>query len=140
MDRYVDWEARLSAYLDPLRLMPFEWGRHDCCTFAAGAVYAMTGFDHMAEFRGRYTTRIGSLRALKRFGAGALAPTLDQKFTPIAAATAQRGDIVMSGGALGICMGAALIAVGSVGDREGLVLIERAKWDEPFAWAVGRSC
>lgn len=139
MNRYVDWEARLAAYLEPLRLVPFEWGRHDCCTFAAGAVQAMTGFDAMAEFRGRYATRIGSLRALSRFGAGALAPTLDAKFPPIGASSAQRGDVVMSAGALGICMGAALIAVGSVGDREGLVMIDRAKWIEPTAWAVGRS-
>jgi hypothetical protein len=138
MHRLPDWEARLAAYLEPLRLRPFAWGTHDCCIFAAGAVEAITGVDAMAEFRGHYRTRIGSLRALRRFGAGTLEATLDAKFTPIAASIAQRGDIVMSSGALGICWGEFLIAVGSEGDREGLVRIARRDWIDPIAWAVGR--
>ncbi|MBB4620123.1 DUF6950 family protein, partial [Sphingomonas abaci] len=72
MHRYPDWEARLAAYLEPLRARPFAWGRHDCSTFAAGAVEAMTGVDPMPEFRGRYSTARGSVRALRRFGAGTL--------------------------------------------------------------------
>jgi len=136
MHRLPDWEARLAAYLEPLRARQFAWGRHDCCTFAAGAVKAMTGVDPMPEFRGRYRTALGSERALRRYGAGTLATTLDRKFTPIGAALAQRGDIVMSGGLLGICTAGGLIAVGAEGEREGLVLIERGRWTDPRAWRV----
>ncbi|KKI17501.1 DUF6950 family protein [Sphingomonas sp. Ag1] len=136
MHRYPDWDARLAAYLEPLRLRPFAWGKHDCCIFAAGAVEAMTGVDPMPEFRGRYTTAIGSARALRRFGRGDLAATLDGKFEPVPAALAQRGDIVMSSGLLGICWGPFLFAVGSEGDREGLVRIDRRAWVEPRAWRV----
>jgi hypothetical protein len=139
MLRHADWEARLAAYLEPLRARPFEWGGHDCCIFSAGAVEAITGIDPMSEFRGHYHTRIGSLRALKRFGAGALAPTLDAKFPRIPPSSAQRGDVVMSGGLLGICFGDFLIAVGREGDREGLIRIERPRWSDPAAWAVGRN-
>jgi len=136
MHRLPDWEARLAAYLEPLRLRPFAWGKHDCCTFSAGAVEAMTGVDPMPEFRGHYSTAIGSARALRRFGAGDLASTLDAKFESVAPALAQRGDIVMSSGLLGICLGPFLVAVGAEGEREGLIRIERARWDAPRAWRV----
>lgn len=136
MTRKPDWEARLAAYLEPLRTRVFAWGRHDCCTFAAGAVLAMTEADPMPEFRGRYSTAIGSARALSRYGAGTLAATLDAKFDAVAPALAQRGDIVMSGGLLGICLGGIMVAVGREGEREGLVTIPRAQWVEPRAWRV----
>lgn len=135
--RLPDWEVRLAAYLEALRLRRFAWGEHDCCTFAAGAVAAMTAVDPMAEFRGRYTTAIGSARALRRYGAGTLAATLDIKFERISHALAQRGDIVMSHGLLGIGWGSFLIAVGSEGDREGLIRVERWRWSDPIAWRVG---
>lgn len=136
MHRYPDWDARLAAYLEPLHARPFAWGTHDCCIFSAGAVEAMTGVDPMPEFRGRYTTAIGSARALTRYGAGTLEATLDGKFEPIAPALAQRGDVVMSSGLLGICWGGFLIAVGSEAGREGLIRIERARWDNPRGWRV----
>lgn len=136
MQRLPDWEARLAAYLEPLRARAFAWGEHDCCTFTAGAVEAMTGVDPMPEFRGRYSTAIGSARALTRYGAGTLDATLDGKFERVPAALAHRGDVVMSGGLLGIGMGAFLIAVGSQGDHEGLVRIDRAAWVQAAAWRV----
>lgn len=136
MHRMADWDTRLAAYLEPLRLRPFQWGKHDCCTFAAGAVEAMTGVDPMPEFRGRYTTAIGSARALTRFGAGTLAATLDTKFATVPAPLAQRGDVVMTGGLLGICLGTFAMAVGTEGEREGLIRLPRAEWIEPRAWRV----
>lgn len=136
MYRKPDWETRLAAYLEPLRARPFEWGAHDCCTFTAGAVEAMTGVDPMPEFRGSYSTATGSARALRRIGAGDLASTMDAKFEAVPASLAQRGDIVMSSGLLGICFGGFLIAVGSEGDREGLVRFDRAGWIDPRAWRV----
>jgi len=136
MYRKPDWEARLAAYLEPLRLRTFAWGRHDCCTFAAGAVEAMTEVDPIPEFRGRYSSARGAARALKRLGRGTLAATLDAKFEAVPASLAQRGDIVMSDGLLGICWGTVLFAVGREGDREGLVRIDRRNWVEPRAWRV----
>lgn len=136
MHRQADWETRLAAYLEPLRLRPFEWGRHDCCTFSAGAVEAMTGVDPMPEFRGRYTTAIGSARALKRYGAGTLEATLDTKFERVPAALAQRGDVIMTEGLLGICLGGIAVVVGSAGERDGLLRIPRGSWVEPRAWRV----
>lgn len=134
--RFPDWEARLHAYLEPLHALPFAWGQHDCCTFSAGAVAAMTGVDPMPEFRDAYTTATGSVRALIRHGAGDLAATMDAKFEKVPASLAHRGDVVMSDGLLGICLGAQMIAVGAEGAREGLILLPRAGWIEPRAWRV----
>lgn len=136
MQRLPDWDARLAAYLEEIRACPFAWGRHDCCTFGAGAVLAMTGVDPMPEFRGRYRTQLGSVRALKRFGAGTLDATLDTKFVRVAPSLAQRGDLVMSAGAIGVVWNSVLIAVGSEGAREGLIQIERVRWVDPIAWRV----
>ncbi|MFB9772112.1 DUF6950 family protein [Sphingomonas yabuuchiae] len=135
--RLPDWEARLAAYLESHRLRPFAWGDHDCCLFCAGAVESMTGVDPMPEFRGRYSTAIGAERALRRYGGGTLDATLDDKFTPVTASLARRGDIIMSGGLLGICLGLHLVAVGQEGEREGLIRIARSAWDQPLAWRVG---
>ena len=112
MFRKPDWEARLAAFLEPLRTRPFKWGEHDCCTFASGAVEAMTGVDPMPEFRGKYRSAATSSRALRTIGAGDLARTLDSKFRSVPASLAQRGDIVMHDGLLSICLGAVIVAVG----------------------------
>lgn len=136
MYRKPDWEARLTAYLEPLRTREFAWGRHDCCTFTAGAVEAMTGVDPMPEFRGQYRSVAGSSRALRQIGGGDLPRTLDTKFRQVPASLAQRGDIVMHDGLLGICLGPVIVAVGREDQREGLVLFARAEWIEPRAWRV----
>ena len=137
MTRRPDWEDRLAAYLEPLRARPFSWGEHDCCTFGFGAVEAMTGEDRMAEFRGRYTTAIGSVRVLRREGHETLAAMLDSKFPPIPPALARRGDLIMTGGNVTVCWGGFAFAVGSDGTREGLIRVPRAEWIEPRAWRVG---
>jgi hypothetical protein len=136
MNRKPDWEARLAAYLEPMRARAFAWGKHDCCTFTAGAVEAMTGVDPMPEFRGKYRSAAGSTRALRRIGGGDLPRTLDMKFQQIPASLAQRGDIIMHDGLLGICLGAAVVAVGREGEREGLVLFDRTALLNSRAWRV----
>lgn len=141
MTRLPDWEARLSAYLaDRHARSSFGYAhvddpdQDDCCTFGGGAVLAMTGIDPMPEFRGRYRTARGSLRALRRHGAGTLEATLDGKFGRVRPSFAQRGDLVMVNGMMGVCVGADAMLVGRDGEREGLVRFGRADWQA--AWAV----
>jgi hypothetical protein len=140
MYRLPDWEERIIRYLEPLHATPFAWGQHDCCTFAAGAVEAMTGVDPMPEFRGHYSTKRGSVCALRRFGAGTLAKTLDTKFERVPVNLAHRGDLVMTSGGLGLLWvlhgSPIVIAVGSEGEREGLIRIARSAWIDPIAWRV----
>ena len=68
MERWHDWQSRLTDYLLAAGRQQIEPGRFDCMLFAAGAVRVMTGTDLAADFRGRYTTLAGGLRILKRRG------------------------------------------------------------------------
>ena len=43
MTRLPDWDIRLRALIDVARSTAFEWGAHDCCTFACRDVEAITG-------------------------------------------------------------------------------------------------
>ena len=66
--RLADWSARLSDYVTRCANTPYALGHHDCALFAAGAVEAVTGVDPAAQWRGRYSTKAGGLRALARAG------------------------------------------------------------------------
>jgi hypothetical protein len=134
MMRFPDWETRLAAYLEPLRTRPFRWGKHDCCTFTAGAVRAMTGVNAMPEFRGKYRDEASAEAALKEIGAGSLIRTMNAKFKRVPVSHAHRGDIVMVDGNLGIAFGDISLHVGTEGEREGLIRHPRAKWRK--AWIV----
>lgn len=94
--RQGDWGTALAEYLEWCKDKPFVWGKHDCCLFAANAVVAMGGQDYAAEFRGKYTTAIGSARALKKYGQGDIASTLTAKLgQPCARLQARRGDFAL---------------------------------------------
>jgi hypothetical protein len=54
--RYDNWPERLAALVERARARRFVWGQHDCMTFAADAVRAMTGIDPIAGWRGRYAS------------------------------------------------------------------------------------
>ncbi len=92
----------------------------------------------MVEFRGRYRTAAGAERALRRFGAGSIEATIDTKFKRLSKAFAHRGDVVLVGGALGICIGAEAILIGREDEagnpREGLVRFAADAWS--IVWAV----
>lgn len=51
IERVWDWEVRLVDYIAQRQSRPFEFGKraNDCCSFANGAVVAMTDFDAMAD-------------------------------------------------------------------------------------------
>jgi hypothetical protein len=49
---------------------PFAWGSNDCALFAADAVEAITGVDIAEDFRGKYTTKLGAIKAIKEITGG----------------------------------------------------------------------
>ncbi|MFE0754183.1 DUF6950 family protein [Inquilinus sp. NPDC058860] len=48
----------------------FAWGRMDCTCWVADWVRARTGADAMAAWRGRYRSRLGQARLLRREAGG----------------------------------------------------------------------
>ena len=105
----TDWRARLGAYLATEARTPFEYGRSDCALFAAGGLYAMTGSDPAANYRGRYTTLRGGLRILRKDG---FRDHVERAATLLAEVSPQRarvGDIAVvetaDGPSLGVVQG-----------------------------------
>lgn len=132
--RRADWEQCLADYLGGMRGAVFSWGQCDCALFAAGAVAAMTGTDPAAGVRGRYKSSRGAARVLHRDGAASLADWVGARFQPIGTGFARRGDLVMAGGSLGICLGREAVFVGAEDAREGLVRLPLREWEH--AWRV----
>lgn len=86
--------AELDRFLAEAEAKAFKDGVWDCCLFPAAWVKRVTGIDGAAPWRGRYRTRLGWLRILKREGGvigvmsrGAALAGLTETTTPM------RGDI-----------------------------------------------
>jgi Domain of unknown function (DUF6950) len=114
LTRLPDWQARLAAHFARGRRGPFAYGSHDCATFAAGAIEAVTGQNPLQELGLRYTTLRDGLRGLSR--AGYLEPVAFVRGTypEIAPALARVGDLAVldtpEGPALGVVAGAVVLA------------------------------
>lgn len=109
--RLPDWKPRLTAYLTASMRRKFAYGVHDCALFAAGAVEAMTGVDHAAEWRG-YRSRSEGMRALRADGYADHLALVADRFTEVPVAFAQPGDLAEvvgdDGRALGVVQGEAI--------------------------------
>lgn len=96
MSRFEDWPQRLAVCIDQHKDKPFAWGTHDCVTFAAACVEAITGVNKLADIGVTWSTELGAARAIKRLGfdnlGDAVASVLPEK------ARGQRGDIVLCQG------------------------------------------
>lgn len=70
MKRVKLWRSRFNAIIDDLKRKPFSWeDQHDCgLGLACGVVEAITGVDHAARFRERYSTPSGALRMMRKEG------------------------------------------------------------------------
>lgn len=117
MGRVEHWPLLLDDLITEARSRPFEWGKHDCGTFAAEVVRTLTGQD-LPLPRGYSTERGAKLAMRRKTGrsdmAGAtsyfLGPPLDSPLQ------AQRGDVVLhETQALGVCIGAQAMCLSESG-------------------------
>lgn len=107
-------------FLPYYRRRPFEWGQCDCCLFVANWVQKMCGFDPSAELRGRYHSKLGATRVLRRAGFNSVMDIADAAFGErVSALALERGDIALlmqdDAPALGIVWGANVWAMGEQG-------------------------
>lgn len=107
MTRREDWPLQLERAIEAARSRPFEWGVHDCATFACNVVLAMTGCDPMGGHRGAYRSLLGAVRETRRF-CGLINMATRAFGDPVRALEARRGDVVLlcrdNGPALGVCL------------------------------------
>ena len=109
--RLENWDVLLNECIQDARDKPFEWGAHDCTTWAMTVRSAMTGSDP-APWLGTYKTLRGAVGAIKKTGHADLEEAATSVLgAPVAPLTAQRGDIVLMGddaafgGAFGVVIG-----------------------------------
>lgn len=115
-----DWFIALYNYIKTVEETPFKWGVNDCCLFACNCVEVMTGSDPGAEYRGKYKTAKGSVRALKKYGGGSIENAFTRVFGQIhPPLLAHRGDLALVdtplGLAVGVVLGSQVKCVGETG-------------------------
>jgi hypothetical protein len=98
------WETAFFAEIEAAQNRALGWGEFDCVTWAGNMTLALTGFDPIAEFRGRYRSKAGAYRLIRET-AGTLAECVDRKLQRISVSRAGRGDVVLIDNALGVCAG-----------------------------------
>lgn len=114
--------------------MPFAWGTHDCCLWAADAVLTQTGVDHAAAYRGTYGDALGAARLVRDLGGlEAIAARAGTLIRPMQAALGDigllhRGDRDV----LGVCAGQEWLVVGDFG------LVPLRLDEAALAWSVSR--
>lgn len=115
--RIDGWEARLAEVVDAAIDRPFAWGTHDCCTFAAACVDAVTGSDHLDHLG--YEDERTAKRVIACHG-GLVEAIAARLGSPCAGwAHARRGDICLvpteQGDGLGVCVGHRIVLPGERG-------------------------
>lgn len=114
--RYPDWPVRLNEYIIAAEKREFELGVHDCCTFAAGAIEAITGEDPMPEFRNQYDDWQSAEDVLDEIGYDNLYKTLTKKFgSAVLGVKGQKGDLAFYEGSCGIVLGRYAMFLGENG-------------------------
>ena len=73
---------------------PFVWGVHDCCTFCADAVQAITGVDVMGTLRQRYQSAFEALALTQELG-GLQAAVSSVLGEPCSPALCTVGDVLL---------------------------------------------
>lgn len=138
MQRAKGWEQAASAYFRTVLKTPFVRSVHDCCTFPADAIAAMTGAPSLADaFRGTYANEDEANAVLATLGC---ATVLDLPsyfgLEPIAPGLAQRGDIVAFDGRFGLFLAVQWLPSALAPSRRGLEHIPLTS--SPLAaWRVG---
>lgn len=125
--------AALNAFLRANEARSYELGGWDCALFTFGAVLAQTGTDHIAAYRGKYTTHQEATRLMKEIDR---VPTVRKLMTaklgePIPAAMAHTGDVVACDNQFGVLYGDRGIFLA---ETSGYERVPRARLEK--AWRV----
>lgn len=126
--RHAHWTTRLHQHIERHRAEPFAWGLNDCCTFARGAVAAVTGAHLPLPAYGGWLSAARHLRL-----AGGLAAAADRVLPGLPAVTlARRGDVLLLCQAgrqwLAVCLGHLWAAPGARGLVFGPALDAHRAW------------
>lgn len=83
----------------------FEYGKNDCALWSFKYLKRLNGLDLLTKYAGKYKTWSGARASLRKQGDVSLVDYLNSHLKTIEINFAQRGDLVMYRGALGLCQG-----------------------------------
>ncbi len=111
------WRPSLEDLVRSRMNVPFAWGLHDCCLWAADAVFAQTGVDPAAPWRGTYSSARDAIALVGRLGGmEAIGALVGPAIPPL---TAQAGDIGLvrheGRDSLAVCTGPLWLAPAAAG-------------------------
>jgi Zn-dependent alcohol dehydrogenase len=107
MTRVRDHLNHLNRVLTDNQDRLLVYGEWDCCILAADVALAVSGVDHMADFRGQYTSLREAVALIRKLGHSSLLEATTARLgEPISPLSAWRGDIVHHNSNLGVCVGA----------------------------------
>lgn len=118
-----DFAAYVTAHLRT----PFQWGTHDCVTFAAGWAKIATGRDYICTGRS-WSSRAEARAIIAELGG--MEYLLDQSLTRIHPNFAQDGDITLLKGTINLFSGATICAPGDNG------LVFNPRMEATCAWKL----
>ncbi len=102
---------RFYAFVESVRDVPFEWGTHDCITFANSAVRCYRGHGFCDDWLGGYSTELGAACHAKRLlhlnGFPGIIEAVDTRLKRIQTRYPSRGCVVArrTKGVLGFAFG-----------------------------------
>jgi hypothetical protein len=129
-----DWVDKLFFTIDELEKEPFEWGKIDCCMFAARIVDAMCDTSYAADLAKEYDDEKSALAYIKSFGSikEAVSSWLGEPSDKTI--YTQRGDVVLFENdgreTLGICVGSTIVSTGEFG------IVHVPVYNALYRWAV----
>lgn len=94
MKRLPHYKVNLLKLISDHEQTPFRYGEMDCAIYGGKVVEAVTGQDLYSQFVGRYKTRIGGLKAVKKAtGYANHIELIKSKFDEVPLSEARLGDI-----------------------------------------------
>jgi hypothetical protein len=117
----------LPEYIAAHLSAPFEWGRHDCITFAVGWVEISSGRKHLPDEL--WQDEWQAARLVKENGG--LVAVLDAHFRRLPHPNyAKDGDLAIAAGVVSLVSGAHIVAPGADG------LVFKPRTEAEHAWTV----
>lgn len=95
MNRLENWRPTFLSVITAHRPHPFEWGLHDCAILSADAVFAVTGLDLAATYRGHYSTKQGAREILLAHGHQTAVDPVAMRFQEIHPSQCVVGDLAV---------------------------------------------
>jgi hypothetical protein len=100
LTRKENWPSLLHNFVIEYEKKEFCWGKIDCCMMMFDWIEYCTGTNLSTPYKGKYSTKIGAIRLMKKLHNGGVLHSVSDYFKKlnikeIPSLMAQRGDVVI---------------------------------------------